>query len=75
MNVVFGRVWIVRCDDSAVQRLHQLRYQRPMLRSEAVDVDAAVKVNDVLVAGILFRRDGPNQMPVDFAFRDLMYAM
>src|SRR5690349_183819 len=68
INVVLRRVWIVRRNHSAVQRLNELRHQRPMLRSKAIDVRASMQIDDMLLTRILSRRNGPHKMSVDFSF-------
>src|SRR5215510_7237327 len=69
------RVRIVWRYDSALQRLHEVRHQGPMLRRKTVDERAAVKINDQLSARIFLRRDGPNKMSIDFSFCDVMFTM
>ena len=75
VNVVLRRVRIIRRGDSAAQHVDELRHEVPVLWSKAVDVRATVKIDDVLISRMLFRRDGPNETAVDRALRDEVFAV
>ena len=75
MYVILRSVRVIGRGDGAIQCVDKLRHQIPMLRGEAVNVSAAVQIDDVIASGVLFRRDGPNKMAVEISLCDVVFAV